>query len=60
MGGPERTSLETLFVKMALSLKRGAHFVFASLKKFLVLVAAPPKIVLGPRVDFRLPSGLAL
>ena len=26
MGAPEKTSLETLFVKLALSLKRGAHF----------------------------------
>ena len=60
MGGPEKATLETLFVNMALSLKRGAHFVFASLIKSLVLVAVPPKIVLGPRVDLRLPSGLAL
>ena len=60
MGGPERTSLETLFVKMALSPRRRAHFVFAPLIKFLVIVAVLRQIAFGPRVASRFPSGLAL
>ena len=60
MGDPERTSLETPFVKMALSPRRRAHFVFGPLIKFLVIVAAPRQIALGPRVASRFPSGLAL
>ncbi len=60
MGVPDRTSLEPLFPEMALSLKRGAHFALAPLIKFLVVVAVPQQIALGPGVASRLHSGLPI
>ena len=58
MGVPDGTSLELFFPEMALSLKRGAHFALAPLIKFLVVVAVPQQIALGPGVASRLHSGL--